>query len=243
MAGEDLRLPVERQVVGVLRHQHLRQHRLGGDAAGQRPFRCRRLHHRALAAAATVARAPDHLDPVLCRHDVEHLRHVLADHMQRSAAARAALVVDIDDHLVARQMRRQRTAIAPRRLTFPRCLRCRRCWRLRGRERLLDLFEPELQLIRIERLRAPPVLRPQQLPDHQPQLVDLGSGRIALRLDGVPLGTQAVALPPQPLDSARLAFQQYRHRRQPSLQLDRILWGYASTEQHVVFIPGSPVIR
>src|SRR5215469_11842856 len=46
--------------------------------------------------------------------------------------------------------------------------------RLRAAERLLDVFEPQLRLVRIDRLRPTPVLRSQQLPDHQRQLVDLG---------------------------------------------------------------------
>ena len=156
--------------------------------------------------------------------------------MQRAAAARAALVVDIDDHLVARQVRRQRTAVALRRPAFSGRLRRCGCWRLRSPERLLDVFEPQLQLIRVERLRTPPVLRPQQLSDHQPQLVDLGRRRVAL-------GAQAVALRPQPLDRAGLVFQKRHNRRQPNLQLGRILWGYGGAGQHVVILPGSSVIQ
>jgi hypothetical protein len=56
-------------------------------------------------------------------------------------------------------------------------------------KRLLDLFQAQLQLIGIERLRSASVLRTQQLLDHQPQLVDLSSGRVAL-------DAQAVALRP-----------------------------------------------
>ena len=82
LAGEDLRLAVERQEIGVLGHQHVRQQRLGRHPAGDRPLRGRGLHHRLLAGPAAVARAADHLHPQLGRDDVEHLARVLADHVQ-----------------------------------------------------------------------------------------------------------------------------------------------------------------
>jgi hypothetical protein len=74
----------------------------------------------------------------------------------------------------------------------------------------------QLQLVRAERLRPASVLRAPQLPDHQPQLVNLGIGSVAL-------GAQAVALRSQPLEGAGPVFQQRHHHRQPSLQLGWIL--------------------
>ena len=43
-AGIDVGLPVERLVVSVLRHQHMRQQPRSGEPVIDRPRRCRRLH-------------------------------------------------------------------------------------------------------------------------------------------------------------------------------------------------------
>ena len=158
MAGKDLRLAIERQMIAVLGHQHLSQQSLGRYAAGQRPLGCRRLHYGALATAAPITRTADHLDLVQRGNDVEHLGDVLADHMHRTAAAWAALVLDIEDHLDPRQMRRQVTAVALRRLALA-CSLLVGCGfsldcRLREAERLHDIFQRELQLIRIELFRT-----------------------------------------------------------------------------------------
>ena len=135
MTGKDLGLTIERQMITILGHQHLGQQSLGCHATGQRPLRCGCLHHGALAAAATVAWAADHLDLVDPhgsspwaegpRDDVEHLGDIFADHMHRAAAARAALVIDIDDHLDPRRMRRQGPSVALRRISLARSPACR----------------------------------------------------------------------------------------------------------------------
>lgn len=55
-------------------------------------------------------------------NDVEPLAHILTDPMQAIAAARAGMVFDVDDHLDARQMRRQRTPVRPPLCgAFPAC--------------------------------------------------------------------------------------------------------------------------
>ena len=79
LAGVDLRLPVKRQVIGVLGDQHLGDQRLGGHAAFDNPRRRRHLDHRALARAAAIARAARDQHPERGRHDVEPLGYVLAD--------------------------------------------------------------------------------------------------------------------------------------------------------------------
>ena len=112
LPGEDLRLAVERQEIGVLGHQHVREQRLGRHPAGDRPLRCGGLHHRLLAGPAAVAGSADHLHPQLGGDDVEHLARVLADHVQGPAAAGAALVLDVDQDLDPRQVRRQGAQIA-----------------------------------------------------------------------------------------------------------------------------------
>ncbi len=102
--GEDRRLAVERQEVGILGHQHVREQRLRGHPAGDRPLRRRGLHHRFLAGSAGIAGSADHLHPVLGGDNVEHLAHVLADQVQAAAAAGAALVLEVNQHLDARQV-------------------------------------------------------------------------------------------------------------------------------------------
>ena len=57
LAGVDLGLAVERQVVGVLGDQHVRDQRLGRQAALDQPRRRRRLDDRLGAGAAGVLRA------------------------------------------------------------------------------------------------------------------------------------------------------------------------------------------
>jgi quercetin dioxygenase-like cupin family protein len=220
-------------MIAVLGDQHLGEQSLGGHATGQWPLWRRRLHHCALTAAAAVTRATDHLDAVERRDDVEHLRDVLADQLHRAAAARAALVLDIDDDLEPRQMRRHGAAVALRRLAVDRRLlagwRLALDARLSGAERLLDLFQPELQLIRIELLRMCAVAAARQLLDEQLQLLDPGIGRVALC-------PERIALDAQPLHRAVLRLQ---HRHQDSelcLELDGIMQRLGGVEEHALMI-------
>lgn len=88
LAGVDLGLAVERQVIAVLRDEHLGEQPRAGKPAGDGPLRGRRLHHRRAGAAALLrAHVADH--PEGGRHVLEHLRDVLAEGDQHSAAARA----------------------------------------------------------------------------------------------------------------------------------------------------------
>ncbi len=145
----DLRLAIKRQVIGVFGNQHVRHHRLGRQAALDEARRRRRLDDDILAAAAGVFR-PAHDEHVELRgNDVELLAHVLADPVQRPLAARTRLVLDVDEHLDAGQMRRQGAAVgAP----LARSLRAggRRLGFGLGRRlrlALLDVFERKQQLI------------------------------------------------------------------------------------------------
>ena len=90
LPGEDLRLAVERQEIGVLGHQHVRQQGLGRHPAGDRPLRCGGLHHRLLAGPAAIAGSADHLHPQLGGDDVEHLARVLADRRARPRRSRGS---------------------------------------------------------------------------------------------------------------------------------------------------------
>ena len=112
LPGEDPGLAVQGQEIGVLGHQHVREQRLGRHPAGDRPLRGGRLHHRLLAGPAAVAGAADHLHPQQGGDDVEHLARVLADDVHGPAAAGAALVLDVDQDLDPRQVRRQGAQVA-----------------------------------------------------------------------------------------------------------------------------------
>jgi hypothetical protein len=79
LACKDLRLAVQRQVVGVFVDQHVRQQRLGRQAAVDRPLRRRLLHDGTFACAAAIARATDHLNPELRGDVIKHLGLVFAN--------------------------------------------------------------------------------------------------------------------------------------------------------------------
>jgi hypothetical protein len=178
-------------MIGILADQHLREQRLGGHPAIDRPLRRRSLDHGTLAGPAAVARPADHLHPVLRRDDVEHLRPVFADDVQHPAAARAGLVLNVDHDLDPRQVRRQSAAVASGRWAVGRRLG-RGSGRLLGgsdcSDGLLEILEPELQLIAIELLRAATELAALQLLDQRMELLDLGilrrqgGGKLAHRL-------------------------------------------------------------
>jgi hypothetical protein len=99
-------MAVEREMITELGHQHLREQRLGGHPAGDRPLRRGGLHHRLLAGPAAIAGTADHLHPQLGREDVEQLARVLADDVQGPAAAGAGLVLGVDQDLDPRQVGR-----------------------------------------------------------------------------------------------------------------------------------------
>ncbi len=110
----DLRLPVQRQVIGILRHQHMRQQPRSGQATIDRAAR-RRLLHDAVAAAAAQLRPhlADHLE--VRRHVLEHLGDVFAELPQRAAAIGAGFLLRRDGSDFARQVLGQRP---PRRLAL-----------------------------------------------------------------------------------------------------------------------------
>ena len=86
LAREDLRLAIQRQVVSEFVHQHMRQQRLGGHAAIDRPLARGRLHDGLFAGPAAISRPADQPDPKLRWNIVQHLCPVLADLVQRAAA-------------------------------------------------------------------------------------------------------------------------------------------------------------
>ena len=115
LAGIGRALAVERQMQAVLGEQHMRQQPRPGASARDRMRRRRRLGDRLAAPAGELlAHMLDHLP--LARHQLQRLGHVLAELVQRAAAARAGRGRRID-HALARQMLGQRPArrLAPRR--------------------------------------------------------------------------------------------------------------------------------
>ena len=95
----DLGLPVQRKVIGVFGDQHLGNRRLGRQAAFNQPRRRWRLHHDLFAGPAGIFGPAHHEHAQLRRDDVEPLAAILADAMQRIAAARTGLVFHVDRHL------------------------------------------------------------------------------------------------------------------------------------------------
>ena len=62
--------------------------------------------------------------------------------------------------------------------------------RLGGGRGLLEVFQAELQLVGVELLRAPAELAALQLPDQEPQLLDLRLCRVILELGSIALDPQ-----------------------------------------------------
>lgn len=130
--------------------------RLGRNAALDQPLGRRRLGDLALATPAGVFGTAGDDDLEVRRRYVEPLGHVLADHMPQSLAAGAALVGDVDDDFFTGQMGWKRAAIDPALassfLLFARLLLLG--FRRRRRQRLLDVFEHQSELIGVDFLRA-----------------------------------------------------------------------------------------
>jgi len=102
--SEDLLLPIQRQVIGVLGHQHLRQQPRRGDALVDHRGRHRRLDERAAVAAGPFATDVT-LDGEDARRVVELLGDVFTDALERRTAAAVGDVGFVAD-LAPRQMGR-----------------------------------------------------------------------------------------------------------------------------------------
>lgn len=227
LAGEDLRLAVERQVIGILADKDMGDERLGRHPAVERADRGRRLHDGALAGPAAIARPADDPDLELGRYDIELLADILADHVQHAAAAGTALVRGLDDDLFARQMLGQSPPVAPRgraaALSF-RAARLDRLLRCLGHaERLFEVFKGKLPLVRVELLRAPTELGALELLDQEPQPV-------ALDLVGIALGAQARHLR-VPLRNQRITL------REQAAQSDDLVGGVGQRRVHDAILP------
>ena len=113
LAGVNLRLAIERQMVGIFGHQYLGDRGLGRQAALDQSRRRRSLHDTVLASPTGIFGPPGDDHPELRRDDVQPLASVLADPVQLALAARAGPVVDVDDDLNPGQIPRQRSTVDP----------------------------------------------------------------------------------------------------------------------------------
>lgn len=127
---------------------------LGRQPALDQPRRRSRLHHPVLAGSTRIFGSTHNKHAELGRDDIESFADILANPMQRIAAARADMVVDVDHHLDARQMGRQRSTVdaALGGAACPLGWRHRFVLGLSARRCLLDFFEAEWQLIFGQRL-------------------------------------------------------------------------------------------
>jgi hypothetical protein len=86
----DLRLPLERQVIGVFGYEHLGHRRFGGQSTLDKSRRRECLHHHVLTSPAGIFGPANDEHAELRRHDVELLARIVAYPMQRVAATRRA---------------------------------------------------------------------------------------------------------------------------------------------------------
>ena len=103
---KDLALSVQWEVIAVFGNQNVGQQSGSGQAFGDRALRGRSLVDRpAGATAKTWSADTDNAQPR--RHVVEHLADALADEVERTAAARAGLLLDVDPPVLTFQVWRQ----------------------------------------------------------------------------------------------------------------------------------------
>jgi hypothetical protein len=139
-------------MIGVFTNQRLGHQSFRGQTTRDHMRRCRGLHHTIATDAAGIARAAgdDHLEAG--RHRVQPLRHVLADAVQATAAGADEAVWR--DHLLdARQMRRQRAAIAGTELCrAPGRAVVRLILGMDGGDGGLQILQSQIELLRAELL-------------------------------------------------------------------------------------------
>jgi hypothetical protein len=147
---------------GVFGDQHAGDRRLGRQAAFDQPLGRWRLNHGLLASPACIFRTAGHERPELCRDHVQPLGNVRADRMHRRAAARAGPVPGFDRHMNAGKMSGQRATGRPALRdsrhggrAVPPVIRG-----FTGRDRLLDVFQRQGELVRIELLGFSAKLHP-----------------------------------------------------------------------------------
>src|SRR5437867_714766 len=118
--GEDLALPVKRKVIAVFGDQDMSEKAGTGEAVGDRTLWGGRLMN-SPAGPAAIARPADADDSKPRGHMIEHLADSLPDHMQFAAATEARLMLEIEPHVLAGQVRRQGWSLGPRSRRLGRC--------------------------------------------------------------------------------------------------------------------------
>ena len=184
LAGEDLRLTVQRQVVAILADQNVGDQPRRSQALCDRPLGRRRLVDRA-AAAATVFGAADTQHTQASRYIVQHLADRLADLVHRPAAAGTGAGADVQRHILTRQMVRQVGAVArctPGLLLFARYLGGQTGHR--SGDIGIEVLQAELKLIGIETFGTASEPAALQCLDDLPQPVDLGLRLRPLAIEG-----------------------------------------------------------
>ncbi len=109
LAAVDLRLPIERQRVGIFGDQNMGQQAGTSDTAVDGPGRCRSLHD-PVAAVAAQLRADVADDLETCPDVLQHLGGIFAQFTQPAAAAGAGSLTGQMGVDLARQMLWQRAA-------------------------------------------------------------------------------------------------------------------------------------
>src|SRR5262245_16547366 len=162
LAGQNLHLPIQRQIPGELRDHHVGHQRRRGHAALDQARQYLRLDHAIGAAAAAIFVTASAPHPQGRRDHVQHLADVLADLVKLALAAPAGRRIGLQHLLAARQVFGQRADVAPRLLARPaRWLHGRRIV-VRSHSRHgagLQIAQLERELLGDERrqsLRAPP---------------------------------------------------------------------------------------
>ena len=101
--------------------------------------------------------------------------------------------------------------------------------RLGGGHGLLEVLQAELQLVGVEPLRAPPEPPALQLPDQQPQLLDLRLGRLVF-------GPDSIALDPQRRDRRVLPGDDFGHLPQPRQERIRTSPNIIQRQRHAAIL-------
>ncbi len=184
LPGEDPGLAVQGQEIGVLGHQHVREQGLGRHPAGDRPLRAR-------APAPPPPRRPGSRSggggspspaagPGRCRASRSRPRRstCMAPPQQGQLLSSTSTSTSTRGRCAGRAPRLRRRDRGGRGVAAP----CRRLLlrRLGGGHGLLEVLQAELQLVGVELLRAPAEPPALQLPDQEPQLLDLGLRRVTL---------------------------------------------------------------
>ena len=178
-ASKNLALPVERQMIRILRDQHMSEQVRSRPAAFNGTRGQRRLMDR-LAAGTGQLEPHNTVHPKLAGDVFQFFGHILAEPLEFAAAATAGFARG-DHLLIARKVIRQWLALRPRRILLPGYL-----LDLGGRRDLLA-FQQQLQLVErfgagAKAMSAHPEQLVSQLFDQQVAGMNLGIPSHDLRL-------------------------------------------------------------